>query len=178
MPYPTSVFGLSTPHPSARGNAGSEVAEALAAMAAETAGLRQASGGTVADTLAEWLATRYVIAARDLVASAGDDGIDLATLSSLSADVVALRKGDHSAERLRMDRERLEIERERSEERMQARFEEWLKQPGIAERLCGPKLTPEEKEARLRQILGLGDRGNRGLSAEALTEIEKAIRLI
>lgn len=147
-------------------------------MTAETAGLRQTTGGTVADALAEWLATRYVIAARDLAAQAGEDGIDLSTLTRLTSDVVALRKGDHSAERLRVERERLEIERERSEERMEARFEQWLKQPGMVERLCGPKLTPEEKETRMRQIFGLGERVSRGLSPEAITEIEKAIRIM
>lgn len=140
-------------------------------MAAETAALRLPSGGTVADTLAEWLATRYVIAARRLADEAGDDGLDLATLAKLSADVVALRKGDHSAERLRM-------ERERSEQFMQARFEEWLKQPGMVERICGPKLTPEEKEARMRKIFGVGERVSRGLSEQALAEIEKAARLL
>ena len=140
-------------------------------MAAETAALRHSGGGTVADTLAEWLATRYVIAARRLADDAGEDGLDLATRAKLSADVVALRKGDHSAERLRM-------ERERNEQFMQARFEEWLKQPGMAERICGPKLTPEEKEARMRQIFGLGERPKRGLSAETLAEIEKAVNLM
>ena len=56
-----------------------DVAEALAAMAAETAVLRQATGGTVADTLAGWLATCYVTAVRQLAQAAGDDGIDLRT---------------------------------------------------------------------------------------------------
>ena len=147
-------------------------------MAAETAALRQPGGGTVADTLAEWLATRYVIAARRLAEAAGDDGLDLPTLTKLTADVVALRKGDHSAERLCIEHERLEIERERSEQFMQARFEEWLKQPNMVERICGPKLTPEEKETRMREIFGLARPISRGLSAQALGEIEKAVKLM
>lgn len=147
-------------------------------MAAESAGLRQTGGGTVADTLAVWLSTRYVLAARKLAEQAGSEGIDLKTLSSLSADIVALRKGDHGAERLRIEREKLELERERDERRMQEKFEQWLKQPGIVERLCGPKLTPEEKETRMRQIFGLGARSKRGLSDEALAEIERAIHLM
>jgi len=147
-------------------------------MAAETAALRQPGGGTVADTLAEWLATRYVIAGRALADQAADDGLDLATLTKLTSDVVALRKGDHSAERLRIERERLELERERSEQFMQARFEEWLKQPGMVERICGPKLTEDEKHARLRQIFGLGELPKPGLSAEALAEIEQAAKLL
>ena len=56
-------------------------------MAAETAALRQPGGGTVADTLAEWLATRYVIAVRRLAEEAGDDGLDLATLAKKSAQM-------------------------------------------------------------------------------------------
>jgi len=139
-------------------------------MEAETAAIRPQDGGSVADTLAGWLATRYVVTARHLATEAGEDGMDLPTLSALTADVVALRKGDHSAERLRIERERLEIERERGEKNMQARFEEWLKQPGMAERICGPKLTPEEKEARMRQIFGLGER----VSPPKLTQEEQA----
>ncbi len=147
-------------------------------MAAEAAALRQPGGGTVADTLAAWLATRYVIAARVLADQAGDNGLDLPTLTKLTSDVVALRKGDHSAERLRIEHERLELERERSEQFMQARFEEWLKLPGMVERICGPKLTEEEKHARLRQIFGLGELPKRGLSAQTLAEIEKAVNLM
>jgi len=147
-------------------------------MVAETAALRQPGGGTVADTLAEWLATRYVVAARALSDQAGDDGLDLPTLAKLTSDVAVLRKGDHSAERLRIERERLELERERSEQFMQARFEEWLKQPGMAERICGPQLTDEEKHARIRQIFRLGDLQPRGISADTLAEIEKAINIM
>jgi len=155
-----------------------EAAQALAAMVTETAVLRQTGSGTVADTLAEWLAIRYVMAARALADEAGDEGLDLPTLAKLTTDVVALRKGDHSAERLRIERERLEMERERSEQFMEVQFEEWLKQPGMAERICGPKLTEEEKQARIRQIFRLGDLPERGISAETLAKIEKAAKLL
>jgi len=164
-----------------KGNAAgpqAEAAQALAAMAAETAALRQPGGGTVADILAEWLATRYVIVVRALAEQAGDDGLDLPTLAKLTADVAALRKGDHSAERLRIERVRLELERERSEPFMQARFEEWLKQPGLVERICGPNLTEEEKHARLHQAFGLRELPKRGISSETLAEIEKAINIM
>lgn len=146
----------STGYSAANGTKASEAEAALAAMAAETAGLRQAAGGSVADTVAEWLAGHYALAARQLSKDAGADGMDLETLAALARDIVALRKGDHSAARLRLETERLAREKERDESRMRARFEEWLKQPEIADRLCGQKLTPEEKEARLRQIFGMG----------------------
>ena len=147
-------------------------------MTAESAALRQAGGRTVADTLAEWLANRYVIAASNLSDQAGSEGLDLKTLSSLTADISALRAGDQGAERLRLEREKLELHRERDERRMEKKFEQWLKQPNIVDRLCGPKLSPEEKESRMRQIFGLGARSKRGLSDEALAEIERALKVM
>lgn len=147
-------------------------------MATETAALSETVAGTIADTLAEWLASRYVIAANKLSDQAGNEGLDLKTLSSLTADITSLRKGDHTAERLRIERERLEIERERDERRMQEKFEQWLKQPDMVERLCGPTLTPEERETRMRQIFGLGASSNLGLSKDALAEIERALKVM
>ncbi|MDA0578186.1 MAG: hypothetical protein O3B24_08810 [Verrucomicrobia bacterium] len=38
--------------------------------------------------------------------AAGEDAHDWKTLRELCSDVVALRKGDHSAERLKLERER------------------------------------------------------------------------
>ena len=108
-------------------------------MAAETSALRETVDGTTADTLARWLAARYVVTANRLAEQAGEGCLDLATLAALSSDVVALRKGDHAAERLRIERERLDLERERDGQRIQARFEEWLKQPGMVDRICGPR---------------------------------------
>jgi hypothetical protein len=43
-------------------------------------------------------------------------------LRGLSADVVELRRGDHSAERLRLERERLELDRAQSTEKWEERF--------------------------------------------------------
>ena len=91
---------------------------------------------------------------------------------------MALRKGDHSAERLRFERERLEIERDRCQKHMEEHFEEWLKQPGMADRICGPGLTPQQKDARIRELFGLPERGKGGISEETLAEIEKALNLL
>ncbi len=165
-------------HSAAVSSVSSEAQVALASMAVETAGLRQAAGGSVADTVAEWLAGHYALAARQLAKEAGAGGMDLETLTALAGNIVALRKGDHSAARLRIETERLALERERDESRMRTRFEEWLKEPGIADRLCGPKLTPEERERRMRQIFNLAPLSQRGLSGEALAEIEQAMKML
>ena len=155
-----------------------EVRQALSDMAAESAELRRAVGGPVADTLAEWLAAQYVLAARRLVRDAGEDGLDLRTLAALNRDLVALRQGDHSAARLAIDRERLELERQRTEERMRVLFEEWLAKPEVTEKLLGKSRTAEERERRLREIFGLSQPASRGLSPEALSEIESALRVL
>jgi hypothetical protein len=47
-----------SPAPASSGSTLPEIRQALSAMAAESAELRQAAGGPVADTLAEWLAAR------------------------------------------------------------------------------------------------------------------------
>ena len=68
---------------------------------------------------------------------------------------VELRKGDHSAERLRIERERLELEREQGEKRMGEKLEALLQDPATKDRLCGTStLTMEEKQRRLREIFG------------------------
>lgn len=147
-------------------------------MAAETRALSETVDGTIADTLARWLAARYVLTASRLAEKAGEDGLDLPTLASLSADVVALRKGDQAAERLQIERESLEVERERDAQRMQVHFEEWLKQPGIVDRICDPKRRSEETTARLRELFGRAEPASRGLSTETLAQIEKELRFL
>ena len=61
------------------------------------------------DSQALWLAARYAVATRRVAETEGPEGWRL--LRELCADVVELRRGDHSAERLRLEREELEFER-------------------------------------------------------------------
>jgi hypothetical protein len=160
------------------GAGANDVAQHLREFAAEVAELKDAAAESPTEALARWLAAHYVVAARRIAHEAGGEGIDLQTLRELSAEVVALRKGDHSAARLVIDRERVEIERGRSEERKRAEFEEWLKQPDIKKRLCGSDLSAAERERRLRDIFGLPERGKGGISEETRAEIEKAMHIL
>lgn len=73
----------------------------------EAAELRQ-KGGDLTERLALRLTARYLAASRRL--SEGEDGPDLSLLRQLCHDLVALRRGDHQAERLRIERERVAIE--------------------------------------------------------------------
>lgn len=54
-------------------------------------------------------ATRYMAVIKLLGVAAGEDANDWKTLRELCSDVVVLRKGDHSAERLKLERERVRL---------------------------------------------------------------------
>ena len=83
----------------------SSLPEHIRELLAEIADLKKAGADALTDTLAHWLTAHYVAAAKSVARKAGTKGMDLKTLRGLIADVVALRRGDHSAERLVIERE-------------------------------------------------------------------------
>jgi len=143
-----------------------EIAERLREDATEWNAEGHAS---LTDTLALWLAARYAVATRRVAETGEREGWRL--LREMCGDIVELRKGDHTAERLQIERERLELEKEKTEKRMREKIEEVTKQPG---------LSAEERLRRIRKMFGLpppGD-GKNGISAETLAEIERAAKLL
>jgi hypothetical protein len=102
------------------------------------------------DTLALWLAARYAVATRRVAETGGREGWRL--LREMCGDIVELRKGDHSAERLQIERERLELEKEQSEKRVREKVEKLQKQ--LAKKRKG------------------------GISSKTLKEIEKAAHIL
>jgi hypothetical protein len=148
---------------------------------ATDAGELTLAGGALGDHLAIVLAARYaaVLARWD---GTPDRTVlqNVRALRALCADIVELRRGDHSATRLKIEEERLDLERSKDGVRMQERFKQWVEQPEIKERICG-KLSPEERQKRLRQIFEGGTDGSQpkgGLSEEALAVIEKEAKLL
>ncbi len=130
-----------------------EIAGRLGEDAAEWTGEGRAP---LTDTLAHFLVARYAVAARRIAETGGREGWRL--LREMCSDIVELRKGDHSAERLQIEHERLKLETEKSEKQIREKFEELLQQPETKERLCGKR------------------RG--GLTAEGLKAIERAANLL
>lgn len=59
------------------------------------------------ETLALWLAARYAVATRRVAEADGPEGWRL--LREMSGDIVELRRGDHSAQRLVLERERVAV---------------------------------------------------------------------
>jgi len=101
-------------------------------------------------TLALWVVARYAVATRRVAEIGGREGWRL--LREMCGDIVELRKGDHSAERLQIERERLELEKEQSEKRVRKKVEKLQKQ--LAKKRKG------------------------GISAKALREVERAMKLL
>lgn len=128
-----------------------ETKAALVAMTEEAKEMQEAVGGSVTDAVAGWLAPRYAQAAREQLE--GFEGPErLKLLRTFAQDWALLRKGDHSAARLRQEEEWLELERGKSEERMRKRFEEWARRPEVRETLV-PRKESERQRRRILQII-------------------------
>jgi len=95
---------------------------------------------------------------RKLAEKKNDGEPDLKILREFCHDVVVLRRGDHSATRLKMEQERLKRDREETEEETEEEavehFKRWANNPKVREAICGKCLSPEEREARIREIYG------------------------
>jgi hypothetical protein len=122
----------------------------------EEAGQVQPSGAEkFSETMSRWLALQYMAAAHRASQEAGEAGLPLETLHDLSVHMTGLRAGDHSLERLRLMRERNDILGKLTAERMEKDFERWLKRPEVMKRFQKEKLSPEEKERRIKAVFGI-----------------------
>lgn len=117
-----------------------EAIELVRHMDADSHELNQASKVRLTDLLAQRLAARYVVAAKTLSESDTEGEIDLKLLREFCNDLVALRKGDHSQERLKLDRERLEqAERElklKREEKIETGIDAMIEESRHNPKLC------------------------------------------
>jgi hypothetical protein len=85
-------------------------------MVAEANDLKRAAGGSITDAVAGWLAPQYLLAAREkLSGMEGARRWDI--LRSFVEDWAMLRHGDHTAERLQIERDRLKLSERDAEQR-------------------------------------------------------------
>ncbi len=126
-------------------------------MQAEAQDLNKAAGGYVTDAVAGWLAPQLLLAARKKM-DASDENARFEVLRTFVQDWALLRRGDHSAARLQLEREELELQRANSQTQKEKEFWEWLKKPEIRE-----KIFPKQKP---------------GLSKETLELIERELNLL
>ena len=116
--------------------------EALAAVrqfGADAAELSQAAGGQLADQLAVCLAARIALALQQPASDGDDPATQMQRLRQLCLDLVALRKGDHNAEWLRIERAKLELDLKKYDDETADRRRE-------IERLKNPKNDAISKE--------------------------------
>ncbi|MGD0351748.1 MAG: hypothetical protein ABSB84_15745 [Verrucomicrobiota bacterium] len=119
---------------------------------ATDAGELQEAGGALTDKMAVWLTARYVVAARKLGGKEANGETDWKLLRELCNDLVALRRGDHYAKRLRLEGERLETMRQLTKEQKEKEFKEWLKRPDVQEKVR-PRATRDRVIRRVFEIV-------------------------
>ena len=109
--------------------------------------LAETGDHVLADRLAVWLVGRYIVATRKLLEN-DDDASGWKLLREVCHDLVALRRGDHGAEWLRIEQERLKLLRQKNaRERMKVKLES--EPPPL------PPMDNEERERCYRQIFGM-----------------------
>ena len=127
-----------------------ETKKLLVGMAKEAADLKQAMGGSITDAVAAWLASQYFSAAHEKLA--GTEGARRwEILRAFVQDWAALRRGDHSAARLQLDREELDWQRANSQSQKEKEFREWLQRPEIRQEIL-PDTTRGLRPETLRKI--------------------------
>jgi len=107
----------------------------------------------VSDRVGVWLAARYAVIARKLARDG--DQMDARRFRELCSDVVALRRSDHAAQRLKQGWQRLELEKERTGMTRERLYDEWSKDPQALEDIRSSILSTEEMARRMQAIMDI-----------------------
>ena len=131
-----------------------EERELLQEMDADSAELNPASPTRLTDLLAHRLAARYIVAVQASNPVNADGTPDLKPLRELCADIVALRKGAHSAERLNLEHEWLVLEQQKFRHQTVDAIKKAAADPAIQATLYGAGNNDEKTNALGRAIFG------------------------
>jgi hypothetical protein len=166
----------------------------LLGMVAEANDLKRTAGGSITDAVAAWLPPQYLLAARKKLAAMDDAG-SFEVLRAFVQDWALLRHGEHTAERLRLERGRLDLAERDAELTWRPTIEAGLGELGkylqnnpaarIAYEHLRELVRAEEKpqkEKEFREWLKQPEirkevfsELTRGLSLETLAQIEKEL---
>lgn len=135
--------------------------------------LQTAPDTSLTDQMAVWAFARLMVTTRKLSAHQPNEAARWKLLREASAMVVEFRKGDHSAERLRIEREWLDREKQETAKEKLQQFWKWANDPEIREKICRGFKTQAEKIALLRKIL-FGDLDE----LEGTGEVEKMLEIL
>jgi len=132
--------------------AGQAACQAALQFQAEAAQLSQGAGPHLADQLALCLTARLAAALQNSFADGDNPGQALEELGRLRRNLVALRKGDHTGQRVQIEREKLELDVKKFEH--------------LA------AIQKDKMEPKVR-----GPRPECGLTEETIAQIEKDLKL-
>ena len=125
-------------------------------LVADAEELTDAAAGALADHLATVLSARYAEALAGWNGEVTDEfRRKLRSLHGLCQDIMELRRGDHSAARLKIEQKRLERDREKTEAEIVEHFERWAQNPKVRDLICSDRLTPEKRAWLIRRIFGV-----------------------
>jgi hypothetical protein len=108
--------------------------------------------GDFSEQLTQWIALRYGAMAHDLSLGDSDREKVLTHMRLFCREVLALRRGELSAGRLRVLERRLAIEEAVSEKEKEKEFWEWVKRPEIQAQLY-PHRDPEKTRQDVERML-------------------------
>ena len=97
-----------------------EARSAMARLSEETPPEAHPHESEFTETLARWLAARYAVASRRLAETDGPEQWRM--LRELCGDVVELRRGDHSARRLQLERDRVAVAKRDADQKWKRRI--------------------------------------------------------
>jgi len=98
-----------------------ECPEAVRRFGTDAAELSHAAGAQLADQLAVCLTARIAMALQRTTSAEDDPAKQLRQLRELCADLVALRRGDHNTQWLRIERDKLDLDFKKYDEQAAAR---------------------------------------------------------
>ena len=107
---------------------------------------------TLSDKLAQWAAIRYAAAADALANVEEEPQTEMRHLREFCADINTLRRGDLSAGRLALERQRLALLQVKSDEQKDKEFWEWTKRPDVQAKLY-PHRDPEKVRRDVDRML-------------------------
>ena len=90
--------------------------------------------GPLVNQLVHWISLRFAAAAHTS-AIPEDQETELRQIRQFLADILALRRGDLSAQRIHLEQQRLSIEQSKNKDTLETLFWEWTKRPEIQARL-------------------------------------------
>jgi hypothetical protein len=127
--------------------------EFVANLKAESAAAPNLTGDNLAADLAHWLSLRYATAAHAIaLAHHEDPESQLRHLSAFCQDLSTLRRGELSAARLHLQKQRLDQLLALTQEQKEIEFWEWTKRPDIQAKLY-PHRDPDKMRRDVERLV-------------------------